>query len=383
MVAVSGALIAATVTITRPRSPLSRLVFASPFALPLAHVLWRKGFYGEWLPNTYYAKHVSAWPEAGVRYLLSYLLEYGLWLWAILALLVLVSWGRRRAPGFELREALRAPTLLVPLSITLTVLVHLGYYSFVIGGDHFEYRVYSHSVPLVLVTTIWMVNYLVEHGSFKRSWGVVVPFLVVTLALPIPWAHWAKAREFTTRRETLNMTIPLAPSFPPGTRWYVHWFDELQQWLIRGHAIGKRHREHQVFVEFQLALFPRERLMEDEWYDEHRVLPYGAVGVPGWILARAHLIDTKGLSDYVIARYPVPETQSRRMAHDRLSPRGYLDCFKPNLAFTSPGLLDLDTEALATFESPGFTVLPRKSALTAEEIEGCELRWRRWISDRR
>jgi hypothetical protein len=105
--------------------------------------------------------------------------------------------------------------------------------------------------------------------------------------------------------------------------------------------------------------------------------------VPGWILARAHLIDTKGLSDHVIARFPVPAKSSRRMAHDRLSPRGYLDCFEPNLVFTSPGLLDLDVEALATFESPGFTVLPRKSALTAEKIEDCELRWRKWISDRR
>jgi hypothetical protein len=30
-------------------------------ALVGAHVLWRHSYYGEWLPNTYYAKNVRDW----------------------------------------------------------------------------------------------------------------------------------------------------------------------------------------------------------------------------------------------------------------------------------------------------------------------------------
>ena len=33
-----------------------------------AHFLWRLAYYGDLWPNTYYAKHVRGWPEAGIRY---------------------------------------------------------------------------------------------------------------------------------------------------------------------------------------------------------------------------------------------------------------------------------------------------------------------------
>lgn len=37
-----------------------------PFvALVGAQFLFRYGYYGEWLPNTYYAKHVRPWYESG------------------------------------------------------------------------------------------------------------------------------------------------------------------------------------------------------------------------------------------------------------------------------------------------------------------------------
>ena len=45
-----------------------------------AHFLWRYGYYGEWLPNTYYAKHIRPWYESGFRYLWAAALETGLYL---------------------------------------------------------------------------------------------------------------------------------------------------------------------------------------------------------------------------------------------------------------------------------------------------------------
>jgi arabinofuranosyltransferase len=38
------------------------LQVALPFAvLVITHFVWRRAYYGDWLPNTYYAKHVRAW----------------------------------------------------------------------------------------------------------------------------------------------------------------------------------------------------------------------------------------------------------------------------------------------------------------------------------
>lgn len=51
----------------------------------------RHGKCGAWLPNTYFAKHAGAWPEAGGRYLLSFVLGYALGFWLLLAALWLAA----------------------------------------------------------------------------------------------------------------------------------------------------------------------------------------------------------------------------------------------------------------------------------------------------
>lgn len=54
-------------------------------AITLAHLLWRRAYYGDWLPNTYYVKVGSGWPvyRRGIDYLVSGLADNGglaLWL---------------------------------------------------------------------------------------------------------------------------------------------------------------------------------------------------------------------------------------------------------------------------------------------------------------
>jgi arabinofuranosyltransferase len=377
IIASSAVLIAGVVGFARPRLPLSQLRFAFPLLLPLAHVLWRKSFYGEWLPNTYYAKHVSAWPEAGIRYLASFVLEFGLWLWILLALGVALHRLRQGIPKANL-DLLRDLGVMVPLIMILTVAAHFSYYTFIIGGDHFGYRVYSYTVPLILVTGVWMVNRLVA-GAKVGSWAVVIPGLMVALAQPIPWTHWVKAKDVSTRQHATNMAIPLASFFPPGTRWYVAQFDTLQKWLIDDHSIAKRRREHEVFLAFQRASFPRERLTDSSWKRRHWVLPAQTVGVPGWILPHAHIIDTLGLNDYVTARSPVSTGTSRQMAHDRISPPAYVKCFKPNLKQGRSRLLTTPIEKLDALNGPKLQRLPVGSALTTQEIIDCEAFWRRRI----
>ena len=119
-------------------APLIRdmLLLVAPFVvLVAAHYLFRYSYYGEWLPNTYYAKHVRPWYESGFRYLTAAALETGLYLLLPLALLARRSrWQTHRDGSFAL-----------PL---LCVAVHMAYL-LPIGGDHFEYRPLDFYWPLL------------------------------------------------------------------------------------------------------------------------------------------------------------------------------------------------------------------------------------------
>jgi arabinofuranosyltransferase len=326
--------------------------FALPLLLPLAHAVWRRSFYGEWLPNTYYAKYVAAWPASGIRYVASFALEYGLWLLAALALwlgvVVLRSGPRWRVTRVGAQHAI----------VVATLVAHVAYYTFVIGGDHFEYRVYSHLPGLWLVAAVFVLDRLCARGALHAVPALSLLLCVVLLSWPIPWIHWSKARALETREETFSLTIPMAEALPPGLRWYGAWFDRLQHWLIVEHAVGKRHREHQVFLEFQRRRYPGPRLLDPSWQEQYPVLAADAVGVPGWVLARANVIDVMGLNDYVVARSHVDRRGQRRMAHDRRPPPGYLACFRPNVT-----------------EGPT-RVLSRRLPMTADAIEACEERFR-------
>ena len=380
MFAATAAMLVVRFAGRRERPRWAHALAAAPLALPLAYLAWHRAFYGELLPNTYYAKHVAPWPEAGLRYLASYVLEYALWFWLLVAAAAALT-----APG--LSRALHPRTLwnalrddrLPALAVVTTLLIDVGYYTLRVGGDHFEYRVYSHTVPLVLLSTVWMARLLVERGRLPRAGALVLPLAVVVLSWPIPWTVWSRARTARTYPETVNLVVPVDDLFPPGTRWYADAFERLQRWLIEGHAVAKRHHEHKVFLTYRLARFPRERQLGDEWYDEHRVYASKSVGVVGWIMARGHVIDTVGLNDWVIARNPMAEDRVRRMTHDREPPPGYVECFAPNVEKPLSSLREHDLEELAAFSAPPFRVRPRKEPLTGEDIAACERTWRERI----
>ena len=98
------------------------LALAGPFVVLIGgHFLARFRYYGEWLPNTYYAKHVGPWYESGFRYLWAAAIETGLYLLIPLALVALRSRWR------EHRDGIYALVLLL-------VGTHLAYL-FEIGGD--------------------------------------------------------------------------------------------------------------------------------------------------------------------------------------------------------------------------------------------------------
>ena len=330
------------------RSPRA-LAACTPLLVIPIHFLWRHSFYGEWLPNTYYAKIVGAWPASGARYALSFVLEYSLWV-PLVVMIVAAATQKRVTTG-----RMASPSMMAWICV-LTLVAHVSYYTFIVGGDHFEYRVYSHLLAPGFVALVWLAN---QSGLRGRT----IAFLLATqiaLALPLPWHHWALTRHLETRETTRRMRVAVAPHWPPVLREYARLFDGLQAWLIE-HWVCVRHQEHKVNQEYLVTLYPSRAEGEQLPADGFPVHAFQAVGVASWTLPHVNVIDLLGLNDWVIARTPVDVTRFRGMAHERRAPEGYADCFEPNVFLAPDG---------------GVQIAVRPTAMNAGVIEECEGTWR-------
>jgi arabinofuranosyltransferase len=332
----------------------------TPLLLVPLHLVWRRSFYGEWLPNTYTAKYLGPWPESGIRYLASFILEYALWVWLIVLVAAFVYQRRNSLSPVFSRLVFKEPHLPAALSV---VFAHFAYYTFLVGGDHFEYRVYSHLVPLSLISFVALVNTLpLRPRAATALFGF---FLAASLA--IPWTHWQLTRGLTLRSETFRLEVPVAPSFPAPIRWYARAFDSLQFWLI-DRNVCMRHQEHKVFCDDLRENLPA-RHEGARFGDSHfPVMAASQVGVLGWAFPNLNIIDELGLNDYVVARSTTPPNhgeETRQMAHERTPPPGYVASYRPNFGFW------LDPPR----------IIPREEVFTAETIAGLERAWRARIAN--
>lgn len=111
----------------RRRAGLGALVLL--WGIIAVHLLWRRSYYGYWVPNTFYAKVPGPSWAGGLDYLLTFQQEYQLGWFLPLGLLALLG-DRRRAAWLAL-------AFLVP---------YLGYVV-AVGGDQFEFRFLVHVFP--------------------------------------------------------------------------------------------------------------------------------------------------------------------------------------------------------------------------------------------
>jgi arabinofuranosyltransferase len=335
----------------------AELIALAPFLLVVAHLLWRRSFYGYWLPNTYYAKHVGPWPLAGAAYLASFALEYFYLVWIGLA----VVWLARAIRSW--RAAIGNEATLFPVAGVAAIVLHWAYYTFNVGGDHFEYRVYHHLVPLIALSFPWLCDRL---GLIpKRTVGLYAATVVIGLL--IPWDHWwHTARKLDVPREQRHLHYDVAQDVPPPLSWYAMAFDGCQEFLI-GHFVAMRWNSHAYFARFKQApkLPTREEGLKIDGSD-NPVIVQAAVGLPGWRLPRVIVIDKLGLNDLVVARTAPRNTgqTKRKMAHDRAAPKEYLDCFRPNVEIGGGKA----------------RVKPRKQPLTDDDVVACETEWLERVS---
>ena len=286
----------------------------APFVLLVAgHYLWRYGYYGEWLPNTYYAKHVRPWYDMGIRYLAAAALETGMYLLVPLAVVALVSaWRRHRSLAYTL-----------PL---LCIAAHTAYIARV-GGDRFGYRPLDFYWPLLAVpAAVGIVHIGRWLATGPRTCALV-------LFLPVVFYCSGLQASLVFQGDLHHRVTPLQRE-KNGIRWLLA-APGMPALLTLSDNLREPLGEALIGINFVQKTRSRKRWQGALWRPyqkmERGIIPADALGLTFGAGARPYFLpDLKfiaygGLTDATIARNPVLHPNNRRKsAHDRSPPPGYL-----------------------------------------------------------
>jgi arabinofuranosyltransferase len=311
--------------------------FVLPFvAIVAMHFAFRYWYYGDWLPNTYYAKDVRPWPAGGFSYLTEAFIENGIYLVAPIAVLGLFA---RLALGRDGIHVLSAVILLAHAAYLVRI-----------GGDHFEFRPLDFWWPLLSVAVAdgllllraaaerWFRPKLASHASDVSWFATALAALVVTFYSTVfQLGYISQTHDVTTRGEA-DAIVPemTEQSFPfafllPGMRGLAAAYNEALKFSA-SHMIGSRYHNESMLTQTALRLYGPYIGKTDGLFPADAVMRYDAIGVVPYSLPDLTVIDVYGLTDRVIARTPVrTRNRDRWLAHDRSPPPGYLQSRGVNL----------------------------------------------------
>ena len=323
-------------------APLIRdmILLVAPFAaLVAAHYLFRYAYYGEWLPNTYYAKHVRPWYESGFRYLWGAALETGLYILLPLAFLALRSrWLMHQDGSFAL--------------VLLCLAAHM-IYLMPIGGDRFEYRPLDFYWPLLALPAAVGVAFLGSKvsaglralprgpGRMIRQETCIVAFFLVIL--------------FYANSIQDALLFKGAPIFTGSGRLFIELNGENAGWLLavpgmpalvaisndlRRQSVQQKvaspFAEHRgLFLAATFRYKPYERM-------ERGLIPDDALTINTglgkfYFLPDLRVLDYHGLIDATVAHTPVTHSNlERSIAHDRWPTQEYIKERGVNIAVYAP-----------------------------------------------
>ncbi|TPV94629.1 MAG: hypothetical protein B7733_14230 [Myxococcales bacterium FL481] len=318
------------------------IALVAPFMLlVVGHFVFRYFYYGEWLPNTYYAKHIRPWYESGFRYLLAAALETGLYL------LLPLSWLALRVRWRRYGESIHALVLLM-------VLAHLTYL-LRIGGDHFEWRPLDFYWPLLAVPAAQGIAHLgvkvserlegwrsgeirmPPRGAALALFGVVLVYSNAVQAVLLFEGAERQGRGQTHKlhleldRENARwlLRVPLMPVI-------VAISNDLRRQSI-AQLVGARFVEHREFAKMLRGQWGRYEEGERGVIPNDAVMSLAAVGVVPFYAPDLAVVDFFGLTDATVARAPVTTPNHlREIAHDRRPPPGYFQQRGVNFLLRAP-----------------------------------------------
>jgi arabinofuranosyltransferase len=304
--------------------------------------LWQRGTYGDWVPNSVIAKSSAPWWESGWRYAGSFVIEHGMFVW-----IGACAWAWSRGPSRRWSVA--------GCSMGLGIALHLGLATLWIGGDHFEYRIYSQWVVPMGVALVS----LLARADLRFRAALLTVCATLVASLPVAWSHYLVTRRWHEQTGKYVEFVPLAPHWPAVFRPPLLAFDAMQAWLIPRY-VAQRHLDHRIYFEWQQSVLPPRPA--GRWNsDDIPIFETDGVGVPGWNFPDVAILDDYGLNDRVIARAPIPpERQALPMiAHNHVPPEGYVECLRPNVTVVERQLV----------------ITPRATPLTEESVRDCESRF--------
>ena len=335
--------------IARIRSVADRLAWRdllcliAPFVVIVgAHLLFRYAYYGEWLPNTYYAKYVRPWYDMGILYLAAAFLETGLYL--LLPLAGVGVWDRWRARRGDL-------SFVLPL---LCILSHMRYLMR-IGGDVFEYRPMDFYWPLLAVPAavgiVWLGGAIAGRARWIRAfaWGkrVIASSSACALLLFVPVVIYSNgmqgvllyrgptspesplisSKEFDVRSVGWLLSAPGVPVLVKASNvlhrsLFAHNIARPASWFRRQDSV--RQENFGTYVRALRGILPDDTVIHE-----------GTIGVLSYYIPSLTIVDNHGLTDKTVARSPFTGT-IRTMAHERRPPPGYLEERGVNITIYPP-----------------------------------------------
>lgn len=298
------------------------LAFCAPFVLIVtAHYLWRHAYYGEWLPNTYYAKYVRAWPEAGWRYLTVAAIEGGAWFTLPFALVGCLGRARRGDRTHVL---------------SLLLLAAHGAYVLDVGGDVFEWRPLDFHWPLIAVPAVEGMCALADRvGAGKpsrlalgRACGALALVAALVFGSAIQCAKVRAAEHDTESRLAQDpirpldrAAVPFVFGLPP-LCWLADAHDRFSRYLL-AHRVAKGWSEHvRDWERVRRAWGPLIGPRDVACWPPDAATAQAAIGVVGYGLPGLRMIDLHGLTDRELAHRAIDvPNESRLMAHERFMNR--------------------------------------------------------------
>jgi arabinofuranosyltransferase len=249
-------------------------------ALAVPHLAFRRLYYHDWLPNTFYAKVPGTYFSKGIPYVQLFL-DSNYFSWLVLPVAALgTAWLLRREP----RRG-RQAALLGALVVSHTL------YVAAVGGDHFEFRLLLPTVPL---TALWL-TILAAGIATRASANLGGPGRAATICVLA-----ASGAALVVRLLFVTVDLPFAERL----------------WRMRyATSIGQRDANYaeawRPAAEWLLAFGRQDERLA---VDAAGVIPY---------VSQLPTLDTLGLNDRVVGRQAITK-RGEVVAHEKHATWDYL-----------------------------------------------------------
>jgi hypothetical protein len=281
--------------------------YAAPFLIWLIYSAWKLHYYGELLPNTYYAKSANlTYYSQGLIYALAFHVSSHLWL-VLIPLFVLWPWrGPSNLPGRRF-AAYAIPAVLL-----------YEWYVVRVGGDFMEGRFYVTLIPLMLLAGEQLVHeFSLSRAHRKAARAQIRASSETSDSEPSrrnPLAIGAMLLVGVMAASAVGVRLI------PARKSYWHLTDESSYYpIVRWSPMVIDHANYRVGI----ALGKIEAGLDAQGIPEaHRpILASGAIGLIGYY-SRMTLIDRLGLTDATVAHQKI-RTRGRP-GHEKWATSKYL-----------------------------------------------------------